>query len=1051
MSRSERPQSSLAAAPPLRARLLGEVALAVGERPVPGTAWSGRGGRSLLLLLLVSNGHQFSRDRIEGELWPDLSPSAARNASHKALHELRRMLQPDLAARDPGAYIWSNAMSIGIEAAMLDLDVTTFASLLGQARGLPDDEQFRLLKQALALYRGPLLAQEDLGDMVRARRESLHQEWTEAGGRLGEIGLRLGATDEVIDFLQPVAAASPTNERVIRGLIRAYDRDGRRDQARRWYERLAAAMRDELDLEPSIETQRLMTRMIQPDIWQRDRPSGGRLQRIHLPRPQTRLIGRDDEMQGIESILAERGARLLTFVGPGGVGKTRLALEIVHEFAEPFPDGACFVELSTVRDPRFVLTAIVQALGIRDDSRLSEFDRVIDVLRGQRFLLVLDNFEHLIEASVVCADLLAACPDLTILATSREPLRLRSERVVPIDSLAAPDADWQTDDVMEAVARRSPAVELFVERADAAQPAFSLTRSNARQLAEICQRLDGLPLAIELAAARCRDLPLAEVHQRLTRRLDLLVDGYRDLPARQQTMRQTLSWSYDLLSDGERLLFRCLAVLPGGASTDLVDHLELEADRRSVLQSLVDKSLLRWRTPDRVVMLEAAREFGIEQLVHEGEFGIVQEQIGRYFLDLASEASGHLAGADQGIWLDRLEDDYANIREVLSWMVHRADARTALHVCTNIWRYWWCRNPLSEGREWLARALALPDTGVQRERGEALHAAATLAESQGDFTQSTKLHEEALAIWRSLDSLIGQARALSGLGTVATHRGDYAVASALHQQALELAERAGDTAGVARSFDRLGTAARRQGNFARAEACYEQSLLRFRDLRDRVNVSIVLSNLGEACYEEQEFARAAELFEEALRLERDLDLPDGLAFDLTNLARVRLALGEYERAAALSAQGIRLFRDLGNQLGLAGALGVFGAVCLAVDDVERALIFIRESLDILTELDGRSWLPEHLELLARALLVTGDSERAMQALGCAESLRQALASPAPPMRAAMVRDSLREGRDAIGPGRTEAALALGRTMSPAAFLQTSAIDGARREMRPVSL
>jgi predicted ATPase/DNA-binding SARP family transcriptional activator len=983
----------------LTARLLGRVELSIGGRSLTADHWPPRGGRALLLLLLATPGHRLGRDRILELLWPDLPPDSARNAYYKALHSLRRTLEPELAPRAPGRFVIATADALALAADRCVVDADAFLAELGTAA--PSASRKASLRSAVERYDGGLFGDEPLDDWAAGPRRRFQRDWIGAVLELAELEIAAGEAALAIPRLEAVVAAEPTHEAAHRLLIRAYDADGQRDRAWRQYERCVAVLRDELGVDPSAETRRLGTRLRDLDLVtpaERRRASSWR----GLPTPPTRLIGREREVDEILDLIRTGETRLLTLIGPGGVGKTRLALEAALAASEQFAAGACFVSLGAVRDPAQVAPAIARDFGLREEGGEPPLAQVCAALRDGAALLVLDNFEQVLPAAADIAEILAACPALTILVTSREPLRLRAERLYDVPPLAAPrfDDDLGSPPTIGAIGRAG-AVMLFVERAAAVRPGFALDETNAVDVARICARLDGLPLAIELAAARSRELIPRELLGLLHDRLGALTEGYRDLPPRQRTMRDAIAWSHDLLDPALKTLFRRIAAFPGGVTAAVAARLTADTAETAAarLQTLADKRLVQWVAggdEPRAGMLETTREFGLEQLALAGEVSATRDALAAHAVDLATAAAEHLSGPAQGAWLDRLDAEHDNLRAALAWTIDRGDAGRAFAIAGNLWRYWWSRGYLTEGRRWLELALALPAPPDRVRRGHALNGAASLAESQGEFTRSTALHREALALWRALGVASGEARALSGLGTAAAHRGDYATARAHHERALAIARASGDVPGAARTLDRLGTVARHQGDTARAAACYTESLELFRAAGDLVNASIVLSNLGEVRHQQGQRERAAELFEEALRIQRELDLPDGVAFDLTNLARVRLELGELDRAAALSNQGARLFRDLGNQLGLAGALAVCGMVARAGGDPRRSRDFLTASLRILAELDERSAMPEHLEQLAAAVLDGGEPERAARLLGAAAALREQIASPPSP-------------------------------------------------------
>ena len=1018
--------------PLLEARLFGQVSLAVDERPLPEESWPPRGGRELLLILLSVPGHRLTRDEILDALWPHLSPESARNAYYKALHSLRRTLEPDLASRQEGSFLRASADSLALASGTFKVDVDRFEQMLAAGNAAADAEQAVILQAALPLYCGDFLAGDLNFGWASGRREQLRLAWQRALLRLATLELAAQTYDVVIERTNLVLAGDPTNEEAHRLLIEAYDQAGQRDLALRQYERCVAILRDELGIAPSALTSRAATNVLRLPMSVADPPRRVTAW-LALPIPPNRLIGRDAELEAITESLLQGGVRLVTLIGPGGVGKTRLAIEAAGHLAPEFADGVTFVSLATIRDQALVPSAIMHALGLRQEAATSPLEQLQAVLRARSTLLVLDNFEQILPAASLVADILAACPGVRFLVTSREPLHLRSEHLRTVPPLAVPPISHAIGNPhLLASLARSDAVALFLERARAVEPELPFTETNALAIAGICERLDGLPLAIELAAARSREFTPPRLLQLLNDRLDILVDGYRDLPARQQTMRNTIAWSYDLLDPDLQALFRRMAVFASGCTPEIAALVTggSSGDGATQLQSLVQKSLAQPRADGSgyVGMLETTRAFGLERLAATDEAELAHSLLLTYSAALTTEAIDHLAGREQGIWLDRLDAEHETLREALSSSIDRSDATSALMLAGNLWRYWWSRGYLGEGRAWLEQALHLAGESEPARRALALGGAASLAESQGDFAQAVLLHEQALALCQAERDLRGEARAWGGLGTAAAHRGDFAQARHHHDRALQLARAAQDRPGMARTLDRLGTLAGHEGNPGAAEAAYAESLALFRELGDLVNASIVLSNLGEILHRHGASARAAGYFEEALRLERELDLPDGMAFDLMNLARVRLDLGELDHAASLIGQGTRLFRDMGNQLGLANALGVQATVCRLQGDPHRARNLLAESLGILAELGEHTVIPEHLEQLAAVETARGNIVFALRLLGVAETMREDLGVPPALSDRNVIESTLQAASLAFAAAQVADQLAQGRTV-----------------------
>ncbi|HEU5423302.1 MAG TPA: tetratricopeptide repeat protein, partial [Nitrolancea sp.] len=567
----------------------------------------------------------------------------------------------------------------------------------------------------------------------------------------------------------------------------------------------------------------------------------------NLPRQPTAFIGREREVAEVVAQLRQPGTQLVTLTGPGGAGKTRLALQAAAELLDDFPDGVWFVPLASLRDPALVLPAIATAVGVRDEAGQPLGERLRDYFAGRRALLVLDNVEHLLAAAPLVAELLAAAPGLTVAATSRAPLRLQAEREYPVASLPLPR---RTPPPSPEHLAHYDAVRLFVDRARAVKPTFTVDDANAPAVAEICHRLDGLPLAIELAAARVRMLPPEALLRRLDQRLPLLTGGTRDAPARQRTLRDTIAWSHDLLRPDDQILFRGLAVFAGGATFAAIEAVveDEEIDCWNGLEQLLEHNLVRQadgpeREP-RFVMLETIREYGWERLAEAGELERMRRAHAAYFLALAEEAEPELKGPRQGTWLQRLETDHDNLRAALDWSTASQEPELGLRLAAALSRVWSIHGHLTEGREWLERALATRGAAAPATRARALNGAGFLTHMQGDYPQAVALYEEALTLERELGDKGGMATSLNNLGIVALEQGDYPRATALYEEALTLQRALGNKDSAANSLNNLGNVACEQGDYSRATALYEEALALDRALGNQRGIARSLNNLG---------------------------------------------------------------------------------------------------------------------------------------------------------------------------------------------------------------
>ncbi len=716
----------------------------------------------------------------------------------------------------------------------------------------------------------------------------------------------------------------------------------------------------------------------------------------HFPTSLTPFLGRELEVTTIVNLLQAPSIRLLTLTGPGGIGKTRLALQVGERLASSFKDGAVFVDLAPLRDPALVLTAVATAFGLREVAGRPLEEIVTEFLRERQVLIVLDNFEHLLEAAPVISDLVAAGREVKALVTSRAPLRLQGEHEYSVPSLRLPGAAERNN--LAALAANE-AVALFVNRAQAVQHGFELTNENASAIREICTRLDGLPLAIELAAARVRLMPPAALLVRLERRMPLLTGGPRDAPARQRTLRDAIKWSYDLLAPDERTLFRRLGVFAGGWTLETaaaVTRFEGNLDVFEGLASLVDKSLVQWHdtgAEPRFAILETVREFALDQLREEDNQGLAMEQAhAGYFLSLAEEACVGLVGAQQRTWLARLDAEDANIRAALVWNFEHGSTESAVRFARTLWRYWSARGRLVEGRSWLERALALPDVAEAplTVRADAHNALGNLLGDSGEYTQARQHYEEALTLRRQLADSEGIAGALNNLGIVAAWLGDYDGALALHKESLELRQARDDPFGMALS----------------------------------------LSNLGDVLLAQGDFNGAQDYQEEALRLRELVHDASGTAYSVYNLGEIARFRGDTAQAAHYLTDSLHRFEALGEKIGIAYAECSLGDLASREGDTARAALLLERALRTRTEMGDKRGVIECFEALAMAAIRSDEVRAGARLLGAAWAERETLACPAPPLTQNEHDRALAGARTRLGAAAVDALHAEGRRLAP---------------------
>ncbi len=651
-----------------------------------------------------------------------------------------------------------------------------------------------------------------------------------------------------------------------------------------------------------------------------------------IPAQPTPLIGRDQEIQLVRDRLMRPDVRLLTLTGPAGTGKTRLALEAAGELFEAIRDGAFLVNLAPISDPSLVIPEIARALGIKEEvDGSSLLDDLKAALQDKYLLLVLDNFEQVVDAAPHIADLLAACPTLKVLTTSRATLRLRWEHEVAVPPLGLPDLRRLPSlDELSLV----PSVALFLERAQAVTPDFRLTAANAAAIAEICVRLDGLPLALELAAARVKLFSPAAILARLERRFDLLRADTQDRPDRHHTLRAALDWSYLLLPPHEQRLLRSMAVFVGGCTLDAVERI-VGTPPLDGIASLLDKSLVRQdrQTPEtRLTMLETVRQYALEQLTASAELDDTQLRHAEYCLELAEAAERELVGPHQAQWLERLEHEHDNLRAALRWCIDHRALDMGARLGGALWQFWSTRGHPREGRTWLSELRILVGSQSRTAaQAKLLAGSGRLAYEQGDYAAARAMHAESLDIGRELNDLPAVARSLGQLGDVAHQLGDYVTAQQLFEESLSILRQLNDQHGVGQALNKLGLTVRCLGDYAAARSLYEEALGIGRELGDRGWEALVLNNLGRAAYYQGDFAAAHALHEQSLAIRREVGDRRGTATSLGDLGDVAHQQVDYATALALREESLALWQQLEDPWGLAYALEGFAELAAVQD------------------------------------------------------------------------------------------------------------------------
>ncbi len=715
----------------------------------------------------------------------------------------------------------------------------------------------------------------------------------------------------------------------------------------------------------------------------------------HLPIPLTPLINRERELAAAEVMLRNREVRLLTFTGPGGVGKTRLAGEVARTLQGEWRDGAHFVHLAGVSDPALVAPAIAWALGIRDAGDRPAATTLLEELSHREALVVLDNFEQVESAAPLLTDLLTAGSGLQLIVTSRTVLRLSGEHHFPLSPLAFPDPN-KLPPLTELAGM--PAVRLFAERARAATGDFTLTAANAAQVATICARLDGLPLAIQLAAARLRHMPLSAIADRLERRLSLLVGGPRDSPARLQTLRAAIDWSYALLEPSEQALFRRLAVFVDGWTLEAAGAVagipdDLKIDTLDGMASLVDDNLVnRLHGADaepRYSMLETIREYGLEQLAISRDQEASERRHSSYFLEMGTQARENIDGPEQATWLRRLAVEHGNTRAVIERSIASGDSETALKLGVFLWKFWAHRGYLTEGRRALKRSLEIGGVIDPTVRVRAIYCLGILALDLSDLSEARDYFTKAMAIWRELGSQDGVAAALNGLGLAAMYLGEY----------------------------------------SRADELFTEALTIWTTLHDDSGIALAQHNLGRVATAEGRYERALALHEVALAAHRRVGNADGVAYLLWGLANIARLQGDVARAGRQYDESLEVFRELGDRQGEVFVL--HGLACLAHmtgDDIESLKLF-SDALTQNRSLGERYWAVACIEGISAVLIQRGHVEPAVRLLSAADALRKTIQTVPTVAERQEIKQTLAIARRTLTNSAYEEAWAVGQKLS----------------------
>jgi predicted ATPase/DNA-binding SARP family transcriptional activator len=995
----------------LRIKLLGRFEVWREGALLAPEAWPQVKTQVLLKLLISERGKVFTKDQVLEALFPELDPQKASHNLHGRLSELRRMLEPHLKKGTNSKYIQSSGRQgyFFNKEISCEVDIEAFSQHIERAQVAEGAQRWaegvESYQKALDLYTGDYLPEDAYEEWTIAPREHWREICLNALLGQAECQARLGQYAQAIEQCKKAVAVKSTLEAAYRQQMLYHYMLGEPGEALRIYQACVKALQEQVNVPPSAATRQLHEEISQNKVQGMSGvyppPQKATLVRDNLPSALTSFIGRERELAEIKRLLSREAqeasprTRLVTLTGAGGSGKTRLALQVAAEMRQDFPDGVWWVELASLMNPSLVAQAVAAAVGVKEEPGRSLLGTLTGSLKSKCTLLVLDNCEHVVqEAAQLVATLLRECPHLQVLTTSREALAITGEVSCPVPVLALPEERGLLPPLR--ILQEYEAVKLFVERAAAVQPGFALTKENAPALVEVCWRVDGIPLAIELAATRVKHLSVEQIAARLDDRFKLLSSGSRTAMPRQQTLKATIDWGFNLLTEQEQTLLRRLSVLAGGFELEAAEAVCADARMASpeildLLASLVDKSFVIREARSqaaRYKMLQTIRQYAWDKLRDSGEIEVISHRHLEYFLTLAEQAESGIRGARGKESVTRLELELDNIRIALDW-AWKAEPESGVRLAGALGWFWDVRGYWAEGRKVLHLALEHRADPLKKWRAKVLRWEAQLVWRHGNYGEAIRLGEESRALYQELGNKKGVATSLRILGLILLTRGDLAEARRYFQESLTLECELGDKRGMAATLHNLANVATSRGDYPEARRFHQESLLIKREIGDKRGIAGSLNGLGQIAIKQGEYAQACDIIQESLAIKQELGDRRGIAVSLLNLGTIAAGQGAYAEAHRFYQKNLTMMQELGDKLGIA----------------------------------------ECLETLADLARLQKEAERSSRLFGAAEALRERMGATLAPAECAEYERNVAAARAALGDAAFGEAQAKGRAMT----------------------